>query len=826
MARMAVRVPNWLLAVLAAYAGCVSLVGASVTGDCMTSGSAAEAWSPLNVSVQANSHVAPDGTMTADALVPRVFGANESRYVYRGANCRYSTGTYTVYVKPNGCTSFQITYNASGPDWKARSFTLTGSGLMGELQNGGGTVTSNHGGGIEPVGNGWYRVWVTFSNASSSNPFFYHALTFGGASTGNESVYVWGATYTTGTTPPAPWWGTIEEPPTIYQNLDLRLMDVPIGAGVPKVRMFNNGAWVAASSYQKVSSTATEIRYSFPVQTVWSTSVKFDVTGWGEYTHSSFNNTIEATSYAPGKAAIEARLSTGGVVQLGTGGTTSSAVPNPSAFSCDPSDADYSPCECVDLSATGSGGCCDPTSVHYSPGFCDSDSDGIPNLCDGDSPQYDPSKCDCDGDGTCDGADCSSLGFISSTAPCGSPLWRAQPDGSTGTMPIRPGGTYSPKVVNPSGNQYTGTPPTCASQDCPGTGGGGTGGGGTGGGGTGGGGTGGGGTGDGGGTGGGGTGGGGTGGGGTGGTGTGYGGSDPGFDNTFTTPPGEPNGGGGTGSDPVNPAAPPANTPWVNPSDDLPEAECCELILHGLEQIHQSLSALRNAVNWAEDAVRDQTSLLYAGFFQVNQGLGAANVTLDEIATRMAAANVLLTSVDGRLVTANTTLDSIDDSLVAVRGDTGAIRTDVGLLKVSASNIDADTTTIIQRLDSILLELGDDDEPGGGFSSDQPEVGAPAPAGQSVQLSQQGMRNALLAETSDVQLAPGVYSAFSSNVASAPVWSFTVGGVSAGPLSIPSYDLVVDWDFYEPFRLWVHGLILVGVMMWAAMLVWAEWRRQ
>ncbi len=134
---------------------------------------------------------APDGTSTAQLLTPQ---ANSGyHYVYPG-NSPVTTGpnTFSVYAKNNGANYAFLRSNSSG-GYCGVNFDLSNSGSA--TVEGSGNIDSYS---ATDVGNGWYRLTVTFNVTLASQT---QILINGdnGASaevwTGNgtDGIYVWGA---------------------------------------------------------------------------------------------------------------------------------------------------------------------------------------------------------------------------------------------------------------------------------------------------------------------------------------------------------------------------------------------------------------------------------------------------------------------------------------------------------------------------------------------------------------------------------------------------------------------------------------------------------
>jgi hypothetical protein len=159
------------------------------------------AWIKNNITVTANSTTAPDGTSTAETLVPNtVSNANHllSQLFFAGANLAY---TVSVYVKPAGYTKFAV--RESQVTGAYATFNLTSTGAVIESSGAGGVSVSNVS--IASVGDGWYRASVAFTSTSSTtlsagffalndtytsgNPYSASAATGDGTS----GVFLWGA---------------------------------------------------------------------------------------------------------------------------------------------------------------------------------------------------------------------------------------------------------------------------------------------------------------------------------------------------------------------------------------------------------------------------------------------------------------------------------------------------------------------------------------------------------------------------------------------------------------------------------------------------------
>ena len=148
-------------------------------------------WGKVNATIDANAFTAPDGTLTADTLIPAT-SSGEQR-VRRDVTGLSSDTTYTlsVYAKAAGYNFVAINHGNYLVADHLTYFNLNT-----------GTVATNAAGNtasITDVGNGWYRCSVTRTTDSSQTVIssrFYVAETDGVASftgDGTSGIYVWGA---------------------------------------------------------------------------------------------------------------------------------------------------------------------------------------------------------------------------------------------------------------------------------------------------------------------------------------------------------------------------------------------------------------------------------------------------------------------------------------------------------------------------------------------------------------------------------------------------------------------------------------------------------
>lgn len=145
------------------------------------------AWVKGNVVVTANVVAAPDGTLTADAVLPTATTAAHN--VQQAGGGSGTPLTLSVYAKAGSHSFMQLSHGSGSAIYA--NFNL----LTGEV----GTVGANATASITPAGDGWYRCTMTFAPGGAANLAIGHitsataAYRESWAATGTESIYLWGA---------------------------------------------------------------------------------------------------------------------------------------------------------------------------------------------------------------------------------------------------------------------------------------------------------------------------------------------------------------------------------------------------------------------------------------------------------------------------------------------------------------------------------------------------------------------------------------------------------------------------------------------------------
>jgi hypothetical protein len=151
-------------------------------------------WVKSNSSVSANTTSAPNGTLTADKLIPNtILGIHRANQSLTFTDS--TTYTTSVYAKKAEYSALRITYISS-----ANTFVSVNLDT-GVIASAGGTIYLSSS--ITDVGDGWYRITMTFTPPIGTNPLTFIVenpvdnITFTGD--GTSGLFIWGAQLVEGT---------------------------------------------------------------------------------------------------------------------------------------------------------------------------------------------------------------------------------------------------------------------------------------------------------------------------------------------------------------------------------------------------------------------------------------------------------------------------------------------------------------------------------------------------------------------------------------------------------------------------------------------------
>ena len=142
-------------------------------------------WVKAQATVSSNAHVAPDGSTTADAVIPST--GSGSKFCYQSKTLKATSYTQAVWAKANGYNYIEV--KAFGDAVSKVAYFNLSSGSVVSNSNATGSIS----GGVD----GWYLCEIEFTGSAASHTIQINPsddgvdVTFTGD--GTSGIYVWGA---------------------------------------------------------------------------------------------------------------------------------------------------------------------------------------------------------------------------------------------------------------------------------------------------------------------------------------------------------------------------------------------------------------------------------------------------------------------------------------------------------------------------------------------------------------------------------------------------------------------------------------------------------
>ena len=142
------------------------------------------------VTVTANSIASPDGTVNATLLTSTVTGGSNTCYADRGATATTSTTySYSIFLKAGTSPISTINLYFVGGSFRQAIGTVTWATLAYSVTSTDSTATGT----ITNVGNGWYRLTLTYDSGNNTNLVSrVYVRSQGSSNVAGETVYAWG----------------------------------------------------------------------------------------------------------------------------------------------------------------------------------------------------------------------------------------------------------------------------------------------------------------------------------------------------------------------------------------------------------------------------------------------------------------------------------------------------------------------------------------------------------------------------------------------------------------------------------------------------------
>lgn len=147
------------------------------------------AWAKSDCTIVSNAGIAPDGTLTADRLIPNN-ATNLGRTFQTIAGSIGTTYTTSIYAKKDQFTNLRLYVDDNATNLVSVSYNLDTGAVSTPLAINGGNWT-NASSSIVAVGNGWWRASLTFTATNvAPTRWQYWCRDVGNAFSG---IYIWGA---------------------------------------------------------------------------------------------------------------------------------------------------------------------------------------------------------------------------------------------------------------------------------------------------------------------------------------------------------------------------------------------------------------------------------------------------------------------------------------------------------------------------------------------------------------------------------------------------------------------------------------------------------
>jgi len=167
----------------------VLIEGAS-TNQCAQSEDFSTIWVIATSSIDITTNIisAPDGTLTADELSDAANSGYHQLYYPRTLSGGAVQNTFSIFAKAGTGTDITLVpYNGTDLVVGSISFDLSDGSITANDTN----LVDDYG--VEEIGNGWYRCWVTSTPTVAVNNFYLRLTNGTYLGDGTNAVYVWGA---------------------------------------------------------------------------------------------------------------------------------------------------------------------------------------------------------------------------------------------------------------------------------------------------------------------------------------------------------------------------------------------------------------------------------------------------------------------------------------------------------------------------------------------------------------------------------------------------------------------------------------------------------
>jgi hypothetical protein len=201
-------------------------------------------WTKSNGGVTQDQTIAPDGLTTADKYVVTSGAAAISPIIRSFSFAINTTYTLSLFVKKADYDTASIRLNTTQTGLLTTSFNLAS-----------GTATNNQ---IENYGNGWYRVWVSFTTSGTVSNGQVQLIRDAQVRDGVAGIFIWGAQLEIGSSP-SEYIQTIASQRTRFSGVTV---DGTVTANIPRLDYYTSNGTPGCPGLLVEASGTNVLSYS------------------------------------------------------------------------------------------------------------------------------------------------------------------------------------------------------------------------------------------------------------------------------------------------------------------------------------------------------------------------------------------------------------------------------------------------------------------------------------------------------------------------------------------------------------------------------------
>jgi hypothetical protein len=250
-------------------------------------------WSKANGAVTQNQTIAPDGLTTADKYVVTSGAATNSPIIRSFSFAINTTYTLSLFVKRADYDTASIRLNTTETGLISNFFNLAS-----------GTATNNQ---IQNYGNGWYRVWVTFTTAATVTNGQVQLIRDAQVRDGVAGIFIWGVQLEIGSSP-SEYIQTIASQRTRFSKVTV---DGTVTANIPRLDYYTSNGTPGCPGLLVEASGSNTLSGSVSLDTGWTITADTTVTSGIVSPSESTNATLFQATNTASRVRQAATLTSG-----------------------------------------------------------------------------------------------------------------------------------------------------------------------------------------------------------------------------------------------------------------------------------------------------------------------------------------------------------------------------------------------------------------------------------------------------------------------------------------------------------------------------------